>query len=80
MTFYKELKSQKYQPNPVKGIDIPKTNGAGTRPLGIASQIDKIVRAALLIELEPVLEQTFSEYSFGFRTGRNCHDALHRIK
>lgn len=79
-TLHKELKSQKYQPKPVKRIEIPKPNGTGIRPLGLASQRDKIVQASILIELEPILEKVFSEYSFGFRTGRNCHDALHRIK
>jgi len=79
-TLHKELKSQKYQPKPVKRIEIPKKTGAGVRSLGIASQRDKIVQAAILIELETVLEKVFSEHSFGFRTGRNCHDALHRVK
>jgi group II intron reverse transcriptase/maturase len=79
-TLHKELKSQKYQPKPVKRIEIQKPNGAGIRPLGLASQRDKIVQASILLELEPILEKVFSEYSFGFRTGRNCHDALHRVK
>jgi len=79
-TLHKELKSQKYQPKPVKRIEIQKKTGAGVRSLGIASQRDKIVQAAILIELETVLEKVFSEHSFGFRTGRNCHDALHRVK
>jgi group II intron reverse transcriptase/maturase len=77
---HNELKSQKYQPKPVKRIVIQKPNGAGVRPLGIASQRDKIVQAAILIELEPTLEKVFSEHSFGFRPKRNCHDALHRVK
>ena len=80
ITLHKELKSQKYQPRPVKRIEIPKPNGSGVRPLGIASLRDKIVQASILLELEPTLEKVFSEYSFGFRTGRNCHDALYRVK
>jgi len=79
-TLYKELKSQRYQPKPVKRIEIPKPNSAGVRTLGIASQRDKIVQAAILIELEPILEKVFSDFSFGFRAGKNCHDALHRVK
>ena len=80
MILHKELKSQKYQPKPVKRIEIPKQNGTGVRLLGIACQKDQIVQAAILIELEYILEKVFSEYSFGFRSGKNCHDALHRVK
>jgi len=74
---HKELKSQKYQPKPVKMLQIPKPKGAGVRFLGIASQRDKVVQAAILIELEHTLEKVFSDLSFGYRIGRNCHDALH---
>jgi group II intron reverse transcriptase/maturase len=77
---HKELKSQKYQPKPVKMLQIPKPKGAGVRFLGIASQRDKVVQAAILIELEHTLEKVFSDLSFGYRKGRNCHDALHRVK
>ena len=77
---HKELKSQKYQPKPVKRLEIPKPDGAGIRSLGISSQRDKIVQAAILIELEYTLEKVFSDFSFGFRPGKNCHDALHRVK
>jgi group II intron reverse transcriptase/maturase len=76
----KELKSQKYQPKPVKRVDIPKPGGSGIRPLGIASQRDKVVQASILAELNPILETIFSSHSYGFRPRKNCHDALHRIK
>lgn len=78
-TLHKELKSQKYQPKPVKRIEIPKPKG-GIRSLGLVSQRDKVVQAAILIELEPILENVFSDFSFGFRPGKNCHDALHKVK
>jgi group II intron reverse transcriptase/maturase len=76
---HKELASQKYQPKPAKRINIPKPDG-GTRPLGIASQRDKVVQAAILNRLEPILEAEFLESSQGFRPGRNCHGALREIK
>lgn len=76
---YKELASQKYQPKPAKRINIPKPDG-GTRPLGIASQRDKVVQAAILNRLEDVLEAEFRESSFGFRPGRNSHAALRNVK
>lgn len=76
---HKELKSQKFQPTPVKRVNIPKPDG-GTRFLGIASQRDKVVQAAILIELQPVLESIFLDCSYGGRPNKNCHHALKNIK
>jgi len=76
---HKELKQQKYTPKPNRRVVLPKPNG-GKRYLGIASQRDKIVQAALLIQLELLVDKHFSENSFGFRPGKGCHDALHVIK
>jgi group II intron reverse transcriptase/maturase len=80
MNLHKELKSQTYQPKPIRRIKIPKQYGAGYMTLGIASQKDVIVQTAILTELEPTLDNIFSVHSFGFRPGRNCHDALHKVK
>lgn len=75
----KELSSQNYQPKPTKKVDIPKPDG-GVRSLGISSQRDKVVQAALLNLLEAKFEILFSNHSFGFRKGLGCHDALKQIK
>lgn len=74
-----ELVSQTYQPKPTKRINIPKPDG-GTRPLGISSQRDKVVQAALLNHLEVRTEKYFSPSSFGFRPHYGCHHALRHIK
>jgi retron-type reverse transcriptase len=74
-----KLKIQKYQPSPTRKVQIPKPDG-GTRPLAIANQQDKIVQAAILCQLEPILEKVFLDTSFGFRPKLGCHNALHRIK
>lgn len=79
IVLHKELKSQRFKPSPVKRINIPKPDG-GTRPLGIASQKDKVVQAAILNQLEPVLENIFKDCSFGGRPKKNCHHALKVIK
>jgi len=77
---HKELKSQKYLPKPSKRVEILKPDGNGTYPLCIPSRRDKIVQAAILIELEPILENFFLPSLFGFSPERNCHDVLHTIK
>lgn len=76
---HKALKSQKFKPTPVKIINIPKPDG-GTRLLGMASQRDKVVQAAILSQFEPVLESTFFDCSYGGRPNKNCHLALKNIK
>lgn len=76
---FKSLKSQRFTPTPVKRVLIPKPDG-GTRPLGVASQRDKVVQAALLNKLEPVLESIFLDCSYGGRPNKNCHHALKTIK
>jgi group II intron reverse transcriptase/maturase len=78
-TLFKELKSQRFKPTPVKRVNIPKPDG-GTRPLGIASQKDKVVQAAILNLMEPVLENVFLDSSYGGRPNLNCHHALKHIK
>jgi len=75
----KDLETQKFQPKPSRRISILKADG-GVRYLGIASAIDKVVQATILVELEKTLEPIFSSKSFGFRPKRGCHDALHDIK
>ena len=71
-----KLISGTYEPAPVRGVQIPKPGGKGVRQLGIPTVVDRLVQQALLQELEPIYERTFSEGSYGFRPGRGAHDAL----
>jgi RNA-directed DNA polymerase len=79
INLHNQLVKQNYKPRPARRVNIPKPDG-GTRPLGIASQVDNVVQAAILNLLEPALEKTFLDSSYGFRPGRNCHMALKEIK
>ena len=66
----------KYQPQFVRGVEIPKPNGGGTRQLGIPAVVDRYVQQAILQIIQPIFEKTFSDYSYGFRPGRSAHGAL----
>lgn len=65
-----------YQPQPVRGVKIPKSGGKGKRQLGIPTVVDRLVQQAILQVVGPILDRGFSESSFGFRPGRSAHDAL----
>jgi len=69
-----------YQPQPVRGVQIPKPGGKGMRQLGIPTVVDRLVQQAMLQVLESILDPTFSASSYGFRPGRSAHDALSKAK
>ena len=70
-----ELQTGKYWPQPLRCVQIPKS-GWGKRDLGIPTVIDRLIQQALLQVLQPLIDPTFSESSYGFRPGRRAHDAV----
>jgi RNA-directed DNA polymerase len=64
-----------YEPQPVLGKEIDKPSG-GKRRLGIPTVVDRLVQQAILQVFEGIVEPTFSEWSYGFRRGRNAHQAV----
>lgn len=74
-----QIKDGRYQPQAVRRVEIPKPGG-GKRMLGIPTVMDRVIQQAVAQVLQPIFDPTFSESSFGFRPGRNAHQAIRQVQ
>lgn len=72
-------KSGSYVAPPVKRAYVPK-NEKEQRPIGLPTVEDKVLQRAVSMVLEPIYEQEFLPFSFGFRPGRSQHQALDYLR
>ncbi|GHV79016.1 hypothetical protein AGMMS49944_08070 [Spirochaetia bacterium] len=75
------LKSGNYRAPAVRRVYIPKAGSTTEkRPIGIPTYEDKILQRAVQLVLEPIYEEVFYDFSYGFRLGRSAHQAIDRIR
>src|ERR1041385_2300202 len=74
----RDLKEGSFEPLPLRRHYIPK-NATEVRPLGIPAVRDRVGQEVLRRLLHPIFEPTFHDASYGFRPGRNCHQAIQAV-
>lgn len=75
----KEVRTRQYEAQPILGVAIPKGNGK-TRQLGVPTVTDRVLQQALSQVMAMRFELTFKTHSYGFRPGKNAHQAVYQAR
>jgi RNA-directed DNA polymerase len=75
-----EVKAERYKPQAVRRVMIPKPGGVGERPLGIPTIRDRVVQQAAVLVLSPIFEADFDDAAYGYRPGRSAEQALQKVQ
>ncbi|CAN5207776.1 hypothetical protein BH09GEM1_BH09GEM1_39260 [soil metagenome] len=78
-TIREQLLTGRYQPSVVRRVELPKPGG-GVRLLGIPAVLDRFIQQAVLQVLQPRIDPTFSDHSYGFRPGRSAQQAVRQAQ
>ena len=76
---WNRMASGSYFPPPVKEVAIPKKDGS-VRKLGVPTISDRVGQMVVKMFIEPRLEAVFSPSSYGYRPGKNAHQAIARVR